>query len=47
VIGEKEKAIERLKQALDLNPELTEWSKEDPDLASIREEPECLALYER
>jgi tetratricopeptide (TPR) repeat protein len=47
LVGEKKKAIEGLKKALDLNPELTEWSKEDPDLVSIREEPDCLALYER
>jgi tetratricopeptide (TPR) repeat protein len=45
LIGETERAIERLGEALKLNPELTEWSKEDPDLASIREEPACLALY--
>jgi len=45
LIGETERAIERLRGALKLNPGLTEWSKEDPDLASIREKPACLALY--
>ncbi len=43
--GEAETAIEKLQQALELNPELTEWSKEDSDLASIREEPGYVALY--
>ena len=45
LIGETERAIERLGEALKLNPGLTEWSKEDPDLVSIREKPACLALY--
>lgn len=45
LVGEVERAIEELGEALELNPGLTEWSKEDPDLASIREEPGCLALY--
>lgn len=43
--GETETAIEKLRQALELNPEFTEWSKEDSDLASIREEPGYKALY--
>lgn len=43
--GETETAIERLREALELNPELTEWSKEDSDLASLREEPGYKALY--
>ncbi len=43
--GETETAIEKLSEALELNPELTEWSKEDADLASIREEPGYMALY--
>ena len=38
-------AIEQLREALRLNPELTEWSKEDSDLASLREEPGYKALY--
>jgi tetratricopeptide (TPR) repeat protein len=37
--GETETAIKKLREALELNPELAEWSKEDSDLASIREEP--------
>jgi hypothetical protein len=43
--GEIETAIEKLREALNLNPELTEWSKEDADLASLREEPGYKALY--
>jgi tetratricopeptide (TPR) repeat protein len=43
--GEKAKAIHELRETLRLNPELTEWSKEDSDLASIREEPDYQALY--
>jgi tetratricopeptide (TPR) repeat protein len=45
LIGQKEKAIEELRRALDLNPGLTEWSKEDPDFASIRGEPGYQQLY--
>ena len=43
--GQKEKAISELRQALRLNPELTAWSKQDPDFASVRQEAEYQALY--
>jgi tetratricopeptide (TPR) repeat protein len=43
--GEREKAIAKLGQALRLNPDLTEWSKQDPDFASVREEPAYRSLY--
>ena len=43
--GETETAIGKLRRALELNPELTEWSKEDSDLASLREELGYKALY--
>ncbi len=43
--GETETALGKLREALELNPELTEWSKEDADLASLREEPGYKALY--
>jgi tetratricopeptide (TPR) repeat protein len=43
--GEREKAIAKLGEALQLNPDLTEWSKQDPDFASIREEPTYRSLY--
>lgn len=44
-VGETAKAIESVGQALELSPGLVEWSKQDPDLTSIREEPGYLALY--
>jgi len=44
--GQKEKAISGLIESLRLNPELTDWSKQDPDFDPIREEPEYLAIYE-
>ncbi|MEW6567619.1 MAG: ClbS/DfsB family four-helix bundle protein [Chloroflexota bacterium] len=37
--GAKNKAPARLKEALHLRPDLVEWSKQDPDLASIRDDP--------
>ena len=43
--GHKEQAIELLSAALPLNSALVEWSKEDADLDSLREEPEYKALY--
>jgi tetratricopeptide (TPR) repeat protein len=43
--GQREKAITKLGEALQLNPDLTEWSKQDPDFASIREEPTYRSLY--
>jgi hypothetical protein len=45
LVEEREKAIGELAKALELNPGLVEWSKEDSDLASIRKEPGYLALY--
>ncbi len=43
--GEIAKALEELRDALRLNPGLTEWSREDPDLESLRGEPAYQALY--
>jgi len=43
--GEREKAIAKLGGALQLNPDLVEWSKQDPDFASIRAEPAYRSLY--
>jgi tetratricopeptide (TPR) repeat protein len=43
--GDRRGAIERLGKALELTPELTEHSKEDPDLACLREESAYLELY--
>jgi hypothetical protein len=44
--GAKEEALEELAKALRLNEQLVEWSKEDPDLDSLRSEPAYQALYE-
>ena len=46
LLGEKEKAIQLLGEALELNPDFKEWSKRDPDLDPIREEAGYKALYE-
>jgi tetratricopeptide (TPR) repeat protein len=43
--GQTEKAVANLAEALRLNPELTEWSKQDTDLVSIREDAGYRALY--
>jgi len=43
--GHRGQALRLLRQGLFLNPELTEWSKEDPDLDSLRHEPTYQALY--
>jgi tetratricopeptide (TPR) repeat protein len=44
--GHKEKAIQMLGQSLKLYPWLVEWSQEDSDLDSLREEPDFQALYQ-
>ena len=44
--GEKEKAINELREALKMNPTLTEWSKQDPDFEPIRGETGYKTLYE-
>jgi hypothetical protein len=46
LVGEKEKAISELREALKMNPALTEWSQQDPDFEPIGEEAEYQALYE-
>ena len=43
--GETEKAIGKLAEALQLNPDLIEWSKGDSDLASLRDDPSYKSLY--
>ncbi|HML23999.1 MAG TPA: EamA family transporter [Aggregatilinea sp.] len=43
--GSTDQALALLKEALTLNPDLTEWSKEDADLASLRDDPRYQALY--
>lgn len=43
--GQREQAILQLHQALQLNPALTDWSREDPDLVSLHDEPGFQALF--
>ncbi len=45
MIGEKERAISFVSQALRLEPQLIDWSKQDTDLASLRDDPAFQALY--
>ncbi len=45
IAGEHLKAIEYLKQALSLRPDLTDWSSKDPDFANIRDLKEYKLLY--
>jgi len=44
LIGETDRAIEKLAQAFELNPTLVQASKQDSDLVSIRDEPRYRAL---
>ena len=46
LLGARAQAIRELEEALRLNPGITDWSKEDPDLDGIRGEPEYQAIYE-
>ena len=45
LLGDKETAINELREALKLNPDLTEWSQQDPNFELIREEAGYKALY--
>jgi hypothetical protein len=40
LLGEKETAINELREALKLNPGLTEWSRQDSDFEPIRVKPD-------
>jgi hypothetical protein len=43
--GNRDTALTHLAEALRLAPELIEWSKEDQDLAGLRQDPAYEALY--
>jgi hypothetical protein len=45
IAGQKDKALERLKEALRLNPSLKEWSRQDPDLISLHGDLGYEGLY--
>ena len=46
LLGDKETAVNELREALKLNPGLTEWSRQDPDFEPIRGETGYKVLYE-
>ena len=37
--GQKDKALQELRESLQLRPDLIEWSQQDPDLVSLRDDP--------
>ncbi|HZC78322.1 MAG TPA: DinB family protein [Ktedonobacterales bacterium] len=43
--GRKEQALTNLAEALRLRPALAEWSQQDPDFATLRDEPGYQQLY--
>lgn len=45
LLGERAQALVYLTQALHLQPGLVEWSRRDPDLESLHDDPEYQALY--
>lgn len=44
---QQEEAINQLRESLSLNPDLTQWSKEDPDLAPLRKRPDYQSIYSK
>jgi tetratricopeptide (TPR) repeat protein len=46
ITGQHDRALKLLPEALRLQPDLVEWSKEDPDFVSLRELPAYQALYQ-
>jgi tetratricopeptide (TPR) repeat protein len=44
--GQPARALTELARALKLNPDLIEWSKQDADLDSLRDDPAYQALYQ-
>jgi DinB superfamily len=46
LIGEPVRAVQLLRQALPLRADLVEWSRQDPDLASLHDRADYQALYE-
>ncbi len=43
--AQREEALHELREALQLRPDLIEWSKQDTDLVSLRDDPAYQALY--
>jgi len=46
LVGRKPEAIRMVKEALRLAPNLVEWSKQDTDLGSLRDDPDFKAIYQ-
>jgi len=44
--GQRDRALTELRESLRLNPKLIEWSKQDTDLDSLRDDPAYQALYQ-
>ena len=44
--GQKDKALVELRESLQINLDLIEWSKHDSDLDSLRDDPAFRALYQ-
>ncbi len=44
-VGKPARALELLPEALRLDPSLVEWSKQDPDLVPLHDDPAYKALY--
>lgn len=42
--GDRQEAIEYLRRALEMEPKIRDWMKEDDDLASLRDDPAFTAL---
>ncbi len=42
--GQREAALVHLRRAIDLDPRCLEWARDDDDFASLRDEPEFLAV---
>jgi tetratricopeptide (TPR) repeat protein len=45
LIGQKQDAVRALRMALELNPGLLNWSKQDPDLDALRDDLAYQAIY--
>ena len=43
--GQRDRALTELRESLRLNPKLIEWSKQDTDLDSLRDDPAYQELY--
>ncbi|MGB8253414.1 MAG: DinB family protein [Anaerolineaceae bacterium] len=46
LVGQKPEAIQMVKEALKLSPNLLEWSKQDTDLDCLRDDPVFKAIYQ-